>query len=89
MGRHRAGGRFALHAFLGANDEEFQVAGAAHEVGDAAERGAVHDAIPFPAFERGDPIFRFDLERSLWVFWERVGQPDTKPIRRRWRAAAG
>lgn len=83
----RAGGRFVLHAFLGENDEEFQVAGSATEVTDEAERAAVHDAIPFPAFEHSDPIFRFDLERSLWVFWERVGQPDTKAVRRRWRAA--
>ena len=31
-----------------------------------------------------DPIFRLAVERALWVYWECVGQPDTKPIRRRW-----
>ncbi len=82
----RAGGTYTLHAFLGANDEEFQIAGCAYEVGDPAERGAVHAAIRFGSFEREDPIFRFDLERALWVYWERVGQPDTRPVRRRWRA---
>lgn len=82
----RTGGRFALHAFLGDNDEEFQVAGTAVEVHEAGERRAVHDAIPFAAFRRDDPIFRLDVERCLWVHWGRVGQPDTKAVRRRWRA---
>jgi hypothetical protein len=82
----RATGAFVLHAFLGANDEELQLAGDAIEVTGAEERAAVHAAIPFPAFARSDPIFRLDVERALWVSWERVGQPDTKAVRRRWRA---
>ncbi len=77
--------RYVLHAFLGENDEEAQVAGATAEVDDETERAAVHEAIPFPAFNRDDPIFRLSIERALWVHWERVGQPDTKPVRRRWR----
>ena len=84
----RITGRYVLHALLAANDEEFQVAGRAAEVGDQAERAAVHQAIPFQAFQRSDPIFRLSIERALWVFWERVGQPDTRAVRRRWREAA-
>jgi hypothetical protein len=80
----RASGRYVLHALLGANDEEFQVAGRALEVSDPAECSAVHSAIPFAAFKTTDPIFQLSIERVLWVYWERVGQPDTKPIRRRW-----
>jgi hypothetical protein len=82
----RASGAYVLHAFLAENDEEFQVAGTAEEVTDGAERAAVHEAIPFPAFEKEDPIFRLGIDRSLWVYWENVGQPDTRPVRRRWRA---
>ena len=78
--------RYALHAFLGSNDEEFQIAGSATEVTRPAERAAVHEAIPFAAFNREDPIFRLDIERALWVFWERAGQPDTQAVRRRWSA---
>lgn len=78
--------RYVLHALLGANDEEFQVAGQATEVHDASERADVHTAIRFGAFNRADPVFHLHVERALWVFWERVGQPDTKPIRRRWSA---
>jgi hypothetical protein len=77
-------GAFVLHAFLAANDEEFQLAGHALEVRDPAERSAVHAAIPFAAFKTDDPIFRLSIERALWVYWERVGQPDTKAVRRRW-----
>jgi hypothetical protein len=80
----RENGAYALHAFLGANDEELQLAGRAREVESDAERSAVHAAIPFGSFGRTDPIFRLDVERALWVHWERAGQPDTKAVRRRW-----
>jgi hypothetical protein len=80
----RANGAFVLHAFLGANDEEFQIAGSAAEVTRAEERAAVHAAIRFASFDRADPIFRLVVERALWVYWERAGQPDTKAVRRRW-----
>jgi ribosomal protein S18 acetylase RimI-like enzyme len=80
----RARGNYVLHALLAANDEEFQLAGRAFEVHDAGERTAVHAAIPFAAFGTSDPIFRLSIERALWVYWERVGQPDTKAVRKRW-----
>lgn len=85
----RTSGRYVLHAFLGTNDEEFQLAGRAVEVGDPAERASVHAAIPFAAFRTTDPIFHLDIERALWVYWERVGQPDTKAVRRRWVSGSG
>lgn len=85
----RATGRYVLHAFLGANDEELQLAGRAREVADEAERAAVHAAIRFGSFQKADPVFRLELERALWVFWERAGQPGTKAVRRRWRAPSG
>jgi hypothetical protein len=86
VGDLRSNGAFVLHAFLGENDEEFQLAGTCTEVTDPEERSKVHQAIPFPAFKTDDPIFCLVIERALQVYWERVGQPDTRPIRRRWRA---
>ena len=77
---------YALHAFLGPSDEETQIGGTAREVIELDERAAVHAAIRFAAFGRDDPIFELRIERALWVHWERVGQPDTRPVRRRWRA---
>jgi hypothetical protein len=81
-----ANGAYVLHAFLGANDEELQLAGSAEEVMPAQERAAVHAAIRFASFDRADPIFRLGIERALWVYWERAGQPDTKAVRRCWSA---
>ena len=56
---------------------------------DPAERAAAHAAIPFAAFATSDPIFRLAIDRALWVHWERVGQPDTRAVRRRWPSAPG
>ncbi len=84
----RATGGYALHAFLADNDEEFQLAGRAREVAEPPERAAVHAAIRFASFQRDDPIFCLDIDRALWVYWERVGQPGTRPVRRRWQARA-
>lgn len=86
VGDLRATGAFVLHAFLGANDEEVQVAGRAEEVLADDERRAVHRAIRFAAFQRDDPIFRLGIERALWTYWEHVARPDTRPVRKRWRA---
>jgi len=84
----RIRGAYALHAFLGQNDEEFQIAGRAAEIVDAEERADVHGSVRFAAFNRSDPIFALDVDRALWVYWERVGQPDTKAVRRRWAPAS-
>ena len=83
----RENGRYALHAFLGENDEEFQLRGTASAVTSPDERAAVHAAIPFASFDREDPIFRLWIESVLWTHWERVGQPDTRAVRRRWPSA--
>lgn len=82
----RAAGAYVLHALLAAHDEEFQVAGRAREVEAPDERAGVHAAIPFASFRREDPLFRLEIDRALHVFWERVGQPDTRAVRRRWRS---
>jgi hypothetical protein len=82
----RGNPRFALHAFLGANDEEFQIRGAAREVASDSERAAVHEAITFGSFDRNHPVFELSLSGALWVHWQHVGQPDTTAVRRSWRA---
>ena len=62
--------------------------GSAAEFADAGrrQRAAVHQAIPFPAYKAEDPIFELEIARCLWCWWENVGQPDTRPVRRRWAA---
>jgi hypothetical protein len=80
-------GRYVLHAFLAANDEEFRVSGHAVLVTNDAERARVHAAIRFGAFNPADPVFRLDIHDAMWGYWENVGKPGTRPIRRLWRAA--
>ena len=76
--------RYALHAFLGADDEEFQIRGRAAPVEDAASIARIHGDVPFASFGKDDPVFRLSVSAALHVYWERVGQPDTRAIRERW-----
>jgi hypothetical protein len=78
-------GRYVLHAFLGVDDEEFQMTGRAERVDDPVQRQRVQSVIPFGAFGRDDPIYRLWIERALHGYWIDVGQPGTRPVRRRWR----
>lgn len=78
--------RYALHACLGADDEEFVVRGTVHEVGAAAERSAVQQAATF-SFKPDDPILRLAVTHIHWCYWQHVGQPNTSAIRQRWSAA--
>jgi hypothetical protein len=81
-------GRYALHAVLGASDEEFQIGGRARLVEDAAGRAAVHAAIAFQ-YKAEHPVFLLDVERCLWGYWEKAGQPGTRPVRRSWSEGRG
>lgn len=49
----RATGAYVLHAFLGPDDAEFQIAGHATEVDDVTERSEVHRAIAFCGLRPG------------------------------------
>jgi len=82
-------GRFALHAPLGPEDEEFRMSGRAVEMTDQKQREAVHTAIKFAVYDPSDPVFRLDLERCLHVRWEDSGRPGTRAIRRSWSASSG
>ena len=78
-------GRFALHALPGDDDEEFYLTGEAVLVDDAARKTAAHrDAIFTP--RESDPLYELRIAVCLWSRWENVGQPDTYPLRRIWKA---
>ena len=79
-------GRYVLHAFLGPRDAEFRVSGLAERLDAVEVRRRVHSAIPFAAFGVDDPIYRLRVAECLYVYWENVGQPGTRPVRRGWRA---
>ncbi len=77
---------YTLHAFLGPEDEEFQISGAAVEVTETTQRENVQNDIPFPSFGVNDPIFELRLDRALWVRWKNFGTPNMQAQRTHWRA---
>ncbi len=65
---------YVLHAMVGADDLEFQIAGRCRFVSDEEERQRVLGAITFPNFDPDDPIVELLVTRALTTHWE-DGQP--------------
>ena len=78
-----ANGAYALHAQVGASDEEFSIRGHAQLVTTPAAIDSVMQAIVFEFFDPEDPAFELLIDFALWVSWPTPG----KPIKRRWRAS--
>ena len=87
-------GRYVLHMLPGDNDAEFQVRGQAHFVDDTETRamilaeGPEAGAQPDGALLNIEPeelLFEYDIQEAMMAYWEHVGQPDTRPVRKRWR----
>jgi hypothetical protein len=86
--------RCVIHALPGPEDDEFCVRASASEVtGDPAARALVR-AVVMPSGVGGmiesvsrDPLFEFDLEQVDIARWLDIGQPGTRAVRWRWRAA--
>jgi len=87
-------GRYVLHMLPGENDAEFQVRGRARLVEDAQTKvmvlaeGPEAGVQPDGALLNLKPeelLFEYDIEEALSGYWENVGQPDTRPVRTRWR----
>lgn len=65
----RSNGHYAMHARVGSDDLGFQITGPVRPVESAEERDAVVSAIPFPSFEKSDPIFELLIDRAVVVTW--------------------
>ena len=78
-------GRYVLHLLPGKDDEEFRIRGRARLLTDADEIAAVCRGGPH-YFRPGEYLFEYDIEEAATARWENVGQPDTYPVRRSWRA---
>jgi hypothetical protein len=81
--------RYMLHAMPGKDDAEFNVRGVAMEANDAATHVEVERAASAVGLnvKPSEVLFRLDIVQAATTYWERVGQPDTRPVRRRWRSA--
>ncbi len=84
----RRDGRYMLHAAPGPDDAEFNIRGRATEANDASTHAQVEQAASAVGLnvKRQVVIFRLDIEQAATTYWENVGQPNTRPIRKRWRA---
>jgi hypothetical protein len=78
--------RYALHAPLGQQDEEFVLTGGARRIHDAATRRAITAAAGHTVHPE-DWLFEFLIESCLHGYWVNVGQPGTYPLYQRWAAA--
>jgi hypothetical protein len=54
-------------------------------VTDDATRALVSEAAGHTVRPQ-DWIFEYDIEEAQSAHWENVGQPDTRPVRSKWRA---
>ena len=84
----RRDGRYMLHAMPGKDDAEFNIRGRATEANDAGTHAKVEQAASAVGLnvKPHEVLFRLDIEQAATTYWENVGQPDTRPIRRRWLA---
>lgn len=78
-------GRYTLHAFLGENDEEFQISGFARIVENEKEKVDVQNAITFQ-YDPADFIFELTLVRAVWAYWINPGQPGTRVVKQTWQS---
>jgi len=77
-------GRYALHAMPGKRDDEFYVTGRARLVKDAAERRLVVETAKHHIRE-DDWVFELGIDYAMTAYWEKIGEPDTYPVRTEWR----
>jgi hypothetical protein len=80
-------GRYAMHFLPGKDDDEFAIRGRVRAITEAAERARVRAEGPHFVSD-DDHYFEYDIEEAATAYWVNVGQPDTYPVRSRWRAPA-
>jgi len=80
--------RCAIHAVLGADDEEFMLLCRAVVSDDWATRmQAAIAAKKINMTSKNDVAFEFSIERAHWAIWEGLGTTDIRRRSERWRAA--
>lgn len=81
----RRDGRYAMHAILGKDDEEFAINGRAVVSDDPASRALAHEAAQAIGMTtKNDVLMEFMVERAHWAIWEGLGTPDIRRNARRW-----
>jgi len=79
--------RYAIHAMLGEDDEEFMLIGRAVGSDDwATSMQAAVEARKINMTSHDHEPFEFMVERVHWAVWEGLGTPDIRRVARSWRA---
>jgi hypothetical protein len=80
--------RFAIHAMLGKDDEEFMIIGRAVVSDDwATSMLAAVEARKINMTSEDHVPFEFMIERVHWAVWEGLGTPDIRRRAERWEAS--
>ena len=81
----RRDGRYALHAVLGHDDEEFVITGRAVVANDWASRlRAAVEARKIGMTSENDILHEFLIERAHWAIWQGLGTPNMRVVRKHW-----
>jgi hypothetical protein len=79
--------RYAIHAMLGKDDEEFMIIGRVVVSDDwATSMLAAVEARKINMTSRNHVPFEFMIERVHWAIWEGLGTPDIRRRAERWEA---
>jgi hypothetical protein len=80
--------RYAIHAMLGEDDEEFLIIGHAVVSDDwATGMQAAVEARKIKMTSKNHVPFEFMIERVHWAIWEGLGTPDIRRRAERWEAS--
>jgi hypothetical protein len=86
-GNLRRDPRFAIHAMLGKDDEEFMIVGRAVPSDDwATSMLAAVQARKINMTSSNHVPFEFMVERAHWAIWEGLGTPDIRRRAEEWQA---
>jgi len=79
--------RFAIHAMIGKDDEEFMIIGRAVASDDWATRlQAAIEARKISMTSSNDVAFEFFIARAHWAVWDGLGTPNIRKRSERWRS---
>jgi len=82
--------RYAIHAMLGKDDEEFMIIGRAVVSDDwATSMQAAIEARKINMTSRDHVPFEYLIERVHWAIWEGLGTQDIRRRSQRWQARLG
>lgn len=87
-------GRYVIHMLPGKNDAEFLIRGRATFIPEGPDRelavragaAAIQSSGIGVQVKPEEWVFEYDIEEAMSAYWEKVGQPGTYPVRKKWKA---